>query len=836
MLDCCCEAGAESTINLPQDEWVMLTFVFANHTRATQHSLSATSATSATSAPSAPSATSATSAMASSDHSELESTAMLNDTVDYEGEVGGVSRGPEATGDLEGGVGGVSRGPEATGDLEGGVGGVSRGPEATGDLEGGVGGVSQGPEATGDLEGGVGGDQLIDPGSASSAAAAVVTESAPGFGSRQGRQHLRVTYPFNYYYEDDEGVEGGEGGEGGHEDAMSPYSYSMSLYVNGRLDVALNFVPSVLGNTEPINLFKDVSFAGPKAFVSDLALWDGVLSDADVLGLYLRGRTLSAVAAAPAPAVAFPSTTETKAQVKAKTSMGQEQQHTTKSAQSSISTSAGGIEGIENGAGEAVDAVDTVLALLREAQSRLVYADRDALDTSESATGSGEGHKDYGYFADTSSVALLHDSVAAALLTYARQGLSDCDLFERRLDLYAEAAERGSAEALYHWAMLLKYGSEGATTNCGVSDAGDYASRIFGAASGTTGAGNEDSGSRGGWLSSLLAGSSDIVGAALRSVVPYSSYSSYSSSSAAAATELPGQLAGPNGRVNVGELQAWTSLYDQERATLALLAAADMGYAPALMPLVVTLLSGHGAEPLLHPHRRISTLLDLPLPASHRVTLPPSQASAQTLLGVEYYKPTRLHAALSRYLLGMHGSVTASGGGGLGCSADLVEDELPGASSAESALGSAAAHGLATERVVGASVLDSSSLLPSAGAAGAAKPSEQCDAIDRACSCPNPTVTEVGAGSGRATHLALGLLHVAAMHGVAEAHLALAQRYRYAQGGLQRADSETAAQYLVLPAQRAADEFHRVGAQPLVEADRIDDDSAPQVQRGNLGQ
>jgi hypothetical protein len=49
--------------------------------------------------------------------------------------------------------------------------------------------------------------------------------------------------------------------------------------------------------------------------------------------------------------------------------------------------------------------------------------------------------------------------------------LKTCDQneLENRIDFYEEAAIHGSTEALYSWAMIKKYGSEGAESICGIS-------------------------------------------------------------------------------------------------------------------------------------------------------------------------------------------------------------------------------------------------------------------------------------------------------------------------------------------------------------------------------
>lgn len=53
-------------------------------------------------------------------------------------------------------------------------------------------------------------------------------------------------------------------------------------------------------------------------------------------------------------------------------------------------------------------------------------------------------------------------------------------------------------------------------------------------------------------------------------------------------------------------------------------------------------------------------------------------------------------------------------------------------------------------------------------------------------------------------------------------------RYQHGIGGVKQC-TETAAQYAQLAANVAAFEYHRVGGQPILEADRIDDKTAREV-------
>lgn len=99
---------------------------------------------------------------------------------------------------------------------------------------------------------------------------------------------------------------------------------------------------------------------------------------------------------------------------------------------------------------------------------------------------------------------------------------------------------------------------------------------------------------------------------------------------------------------------------------------------------------------------------------------------------------------------------------------------------------------------------------------------------------------EEGGGGGEetpsdpVTRLALGLLHVAAMLGGAgEAETILAHRYLLGIG--LPLDVETAAQYALRASAVSSEAFHRVGGQPIMEGDRIDDDTEKEVAKGKSG-
>lgn len=184
------------------------------------------------------------------------------------------------------------------------------------------------------------------------------------------------------------------------------------------------------------------------------------------------------------------------------------------------------------------------------------------------------------------------DEIARMLLDKAKASTLACDLFETRLDLYAEAAERGSAEALHLWAMMIRYGYESSASgaSCGYEKA--------------TPANAEREG-------------------------------------------------------------------DQERALLAFLVAAEMGYAPALVPIALSVLTGLGLNVLLHPDGRWSvSQFAVPVSRDFIITVEPrasknhrmrdDSAGGSVLESVKksagqgdgrVYRVTRLHQQLSEYLV-----------------------------------------------------------------------------------------------------------------------------------------------------------------------------------------
>lgn len=288
-----------------------------------------------------------------------------------------------------------------------------------------------------------------------------------------------------------------------------------------------------------------------------------------------------------------------------------------------------------------------------------------------------------------SSASIPPDPLATILLEKARISLANCDSYSRRLDLYAEAAERGSAEALYLWGMMVKYGTEAANTQCGSSNTDDGTGR------------SSFVGSTSSAIKSLLQGSAN------------------------------------HGSASGG----WTEADD--RSTYAFLVAVDMGHAAALVPLAFSLLHGTGAGPLMrNPLAKVSVSLKIPL---H-----PSYIAASSDGSTAFYRLNKLHFMMSKALLQQR---RLSDRDNQVISENRKEKSFPLASS----------------------VVDDDSYLPvtnsrceetsSSSEGGRSK-------VDTTCCIGDedhfPYVD--------ATSLAIGMLYIAALHSIPEAHKALAYR------------------------------------------------------------
>lgn len=309
------------------------------------------------------------------------------------------------------------------------------------------------------------------------------------------------------------------------------------------------------------------------------------------------------------------------------------------------------------GAGERA-ATDSIVSLLSAATNRLMHA----------SAGS------------TTGTVSPEDPLVPILLQRAQASLDACESYEVRLDLYADAAERGSAEALYKWALLVRQGSEIPNSACGVATAEDTDTSLSG--------------------NVLKRAKTTLWGTA--------------TATTASTTE-----------------EVYGSTMDAERSVLAFLIAADMGHAPALVSLSFVLMNGVGAQSLLNLDVLPQSARNIPMPAQYAASLITEGALVIPLqIAIRNYL---MKCRLDR--LAIHTKVTS-----------LIPTDSSG--------------GRLDEPLLGQSVVrlsdQSSNRTTNSGASHSPRPG-----------CPDPA------------QLSVGVLQVAAMHRVAEAHQALAYRYTY---------------------------------------------------------
>lgn len=300
--------------------------------------------------------------------------------------------------------------------------------------------------------------------------------------------------------------------------------------------------------------------------------------------------------------------------------------------------------------------VDVAVTVLQKARSSMVHQSPVGTSSNLKLT-----HGDVG-MAESAPIVLEDDPIVPILLQRAGTSLEACESYETRLDLYAEAAERGSAEALYKWALLVKQGSEVSNTACGV-----------------------DSDGAGG----------------------------HSDGSAPASTSWGG--------IGISDKRP-AGAFEHERATLAMLFAADLGHAPALVSLAFTLLTGHGVEPMLQPHSKISTDWAIPV---H-----PAFTEEDPATGRRVYRQSVIQTAISEYL------------------SNVTDCTIGTATPASCTFDLSGRSGSVTDSVLVRNLTHT----------------ESTNSDGKNQLCPD------------ATALAIGLLQVAAVHRVAEAHQALAHR------------------------------------------------------------
>ena len=68
--------------------------------------------------------------------------------------------------------------------------------------------------------------------------------------------------------------------------SVTTTSYTVCIYMNGKLDVKFKSNEGVKYNNDTFMLFKDPSHAGPVGYFKDLILWNNMLTDDHVMSLY----------------------------------------------------------------------------------------------------------------------------------------------------------------------------------------------------------------------------------------------------------------------------------------------------------------------------------------------------------------------------------------------------------------------------------------------------------------------------------------------------------------------------------------------------------------------
>lgn len=364
----------------------------------------------------------------------------------------------------------------------------------------------------------------------------------------------------------------------------------------------------------------------------------------------------------------------------------------------------------------------------------------------------------------------INHPMGEQLLQQGKQALLDCAPSAVRLDLYAEASEFGNIEALYMWALLIGFGSEGSQGgNCGMGsnerakpDDNDDMKTSF----------------------SLHSQPFDI---------PPLLESSSSDSTKALVT-------------------------DHTKALLALVIAAEYGHAAALVPLCTMILSGFGISALLGPGL---DLKEVGIPLSPYI-LDQDMLHAGWSVMLAFFTVRVLflfHTVDSsfRVLLGQRLQEALNP-----AQSDVTEGvHLRNRNSYQRSLGTSVLCGTSLTRCV-RRMRHSKGSLPAS--------SVESDAMgDVKAGSHDPSADHVHRQehTDGVTDIVMGLLHVASMFNVAEANVALS--YRYTHGFGVKKNLETAAQYASQAVKVAADQYHKVGGQPILEADRIDDHTEGQV-------
>lgn len=528
--------------------------------------------------------------------------------------------------------------------------------------------------------------------------------------------------------------------DGDDDAAAATATFRFRLFLNGRceLDGVAGAADPVVASDRPLALFHDGAFAGPRAFVQGVSLWDGVLSAADVRAQVARG-VVGAAAVDDALAVLAAGRSRLLPFV--------DQFHRARDAAAAARATVAPPD----------DAALTTLATLREyAREAMAAAGQrwppaappatDAalpIDAAGDAAGAIVDDGDSDSDAEDEAPRALSRELFDFFARKSAESATRCEPLDERLDVHAESAALGATRGLLSWSKLLLLGHEASDSRCGVA-----------------------------------AAAKDVQAALRRR---------RASAAAAAATQ---------------------PLVSAARALYLALAAGEAG---AAVPFALLLLQGgaglDGLDAWAAGDAAVAGLGEFAVPW-------PSAAQRRRSTG-----------DLARAIV------------------EHLRRAGPAASAAEAASATAAeAPGLLGDWLRAAPPL------------AAARPFNATNAATAQAAADDDAATAAGDGGmrrdealarwsrwPRATRrwtqlraLGVGLLQVAALHGDADAHVALHHRHAHGLDGCV-ADDETAAQFATRPVRETAAYFQRQGAQAIVEAQRLSDDTVRDVGRGDLG-
>lgn len=231
------------------------------------------------------------------------------------------------------------------------------------------------------------------------------------------------------------------------------YEYVISEYVNARTDTVMSFPMKVIGNDAPLILFK-AQESGPRAFVKEIVLWDSALTTAEVRALYAAGPGETK------PVDELMGMISHASQIsESKLSSGGPYYHT-------VANSRGGVLKGKLPTifpGPVVPPLDISSLLTEDTEHSAPSEDIQSSILENLQLSLGEQPSHYDPFAER-----IH--LGDSMLQRAKDSLQNCEPYNDRMDLYAEAARNGNVEALYYWAMMIGFGSETPDNPCGITN------------------------------------------------------------------------------------------------------------------------------------------------------------------------------------------------------------------------------------------------------------------------------------------------------------------------------------------------------------------------------